>query len=80
MNFTTNMFTTISKAGVGMYIAIVATLLRTFGLDLDEGIFTEAIIAILQGIGAVLWIIGQFTRKDLSWGVFRKEAQQEQQQ
>ena len=66
------MFTNLSKAGFGMYIAVAATILKTLGLDLDEGNLTEAIFAVVQGAGALVWIIGQLMRKDLSWGVFRK--------
>lgn len=67
------MFATISKAGLGMYITVVASILRSLGLDLDEGTATEAVLAIVQGIGALLWLIGQVLRKDLSWGIFRKQ-------
>ena len=66
------MFTTISKGGIGMYIVVAASALKFAGLDLDEGDLTEAIFAVLQGAGAVVWIIGQLLRKDLSWGIFRK--------
>ena len=66
------MFTTISKAGIGMYIEIAASLLNYLGLDFDEGLLTEAVLAILTGIGAVIWVIGQLLRRDLSWGIFRK--------
>lgn len=67
------MFTKISKAGIGMYVVVITSTLTYFGFNLDSGIATEAVLAILNGVGGILWIIGQFMRKDISFGIFRKE-------
>jgi hypothetical protein len=67
------MFTSISKAGLGMYITVIVGFLHAVGVDFDGGTLTEAVFAILEGIGAILWIVGQLFRKDLSWGIFRKQ-------
>ena len=65
-------FSNLSKGGIGMYIVVSAAILQVAGLDLDSGQLTEAVLAVANGIGAVLWIVGQILRKDLSWGLFRK--------
>jgi hypothetical protein len=67
------MFTTISKAGLGMYIVLAIAVLHALGFGLDAGTTTEAVLAILNGVGAILWIVGQFLREDLGWGIFRKQ-------
>lgn len=66
------MFTNVSRAGIGLYITVIVGFLRYWGLDLDDGQLTEAVFVVLQGIGAVLWIVGQLLRRDLMWGIFRK--------
>ena len=66
------MFTTVSKAGVGMYVTVATMIFSSLGWDFDEGTLTEVVVAILNAAGAVLWIAGQFARKDMSWGIFRK--------
>lgn len=71
------MFTNISKAGLGMYAVIVAQLFQFFtGRIIGTDVLTEAIYAILMGAGAILWILGQVMRKDLSWGIFRTQKGQ----
>lgn len=65
------MFVSTSKAGIGMYAVIIVSFLNFLGLDLDEGTLTEAIYAILAGVGAVLWVVGQVMRRDLRFGIFR---------
>ena len=64
-------FSKLSKAGIGMYVVVATSLLQALGLDLDSGQLTEAVLAIAEGAGALLWIAGQALRKDLSWGLLR---------
>jgi len=66
------MFVKVSKAGIGMYVVVAAQILKLLGYQFDVPQLTEAIYSILVGIGAVLWIAGQFLRKDLRFGIFRK--------
>lgn len=66
------MFTNISKAGLGMYVLLLVNLLAAIGINFDANELTEAIYLILNGIGAFLWLLGQMLRKDLYWGIFRK--------
>lgn len=62
----------ISKAGLGMYITLISFILSSvFGLDQNEA--TEAITNLFIGIGSILWIVGQITRKDLDFGLLRKD-------
>lgn len=68
------MFTTISKAGIGLYTVVVVNLLRLVGVEIEEGTLTEAIYYVLNAFGAILFVIGQVSRKDLSWGIFRKQG------
>ena len=67
------MVTKVSKAGTGMYITALSGILTIIGIDIDEGLLTEAFIAVLQGAGALLWVYGQIARKDMEWGMFRKK-------
>ena len=66
-------FSNLSKAGVGMYVVVIASILQVLGLNLGSERLTEAVLIAIDGAGAVLWIAGQILRKDLSWGLFRKQ-------
>jgi uncharacterized membrane protein len=68
------MFTKVSKAGLGMYIVVITNVIGyLLGVNLDVNTTTDAVFYILNAIGAVLWLIGQLSRKDLNFGIFRKE-------
>jgi uncharacterized membrane protein len=70
------MFANISKAGLGMYIVVLTQLISyIFGINLDVNTTTDAVFTVIQAIGAILWVVGQLTRQDLSWGIFRKNEQ-----
>jgi small neutral amino acid transporter SnatA (MarC family) len=72
------MFVNVSKAGLGMYVALLATLVKLiFGVNLDENILAGGIVVLIQAIGFILWIVGQITRKDLSFGIFRVNEEKE---
>lgn len=72
------MFVNISKAGIGMYVAVLATIVKMiWGVELDQDIIAGGIVVLLQAIGFILWIVGQITRKDLSYGIFRTEEEKE---
>ena len=66
-----------SKAGVGMYASAFAvalqTIFRAFGIDFDEGVLTELFLAVFTVVSISFWIYGQIDRKDLSYGIFRKQ-------
>jgi hypothetical protein len=61
-----------SISGVGMYAAIIVSVLRLAGVDVDEGQVTEAILAAATIISFAVWTWGQINRSDLDWGIFRK--------
>lgn len=61
-----------SLGGVGMYATILVGLFHLLGIDLDEGAVTEVILAILTLVSFYVWVYGQFRRKDLVYGLFRK--------
>lgn len=66
------MFNTVSKAGVGMYVTAIVVLLNLIGIDVDEGLVTEAVMGVIAIVGLLAWVYGQFDRKDLKLGLFRK--------
>jgi len=69
------MFDKTSLAGSGWIFLILGLLARFFELDLDEGAITEtgtAVVLVISFLGA-LW--GQFRRKDLTFGLFRKNTE-----
>lgn len=73
-----NMFTTISKAGLGMYVTIIIYVINYFwGIKLDYETMLEGLFILLQAVGVILWMVGQFTRKDLKYGIFRKNEREE---
>lgn len=61
-----------STAGIGMYATLLVALFQLFGLDVDEGLVTEVILAMITVVSFVTWVYGQFSRKDLSFGLLRK--------
>jgi hypothetical protein len=65
----------ISKAGVGMYATMIVALLHLIGVDVDEGMITEAVLAFATLISFGIWVYGQFDRKDLKFGLFRDGAE-----
>lgn len=64
--------TNVSTAGIGMYASLIVTLCQLFGLDVDEGLITEVILAGITLVSFFVWAYGQITRKDLKFGLFRK--------
>ena len=66
------MFTGTSMTGVGVVISILAFIAKYFQLDLDEGVITEGVSSIVQGVAFILVVWGQVRRKDLDWGLKRK--------
>lgn len=64
--------TSISKAGLGQYVLLTEAVLAMFGVNLPDGSVLEALNGLVIFLALVLTIIGQFTRKDLSLGIFRK--------
>ena len=62
----------ISTAGVGMYASLVVGILSLIGIDADEGMVTETILAGVQLVAFIVWFWGQIQRKDLTWGLFRR--------
>jgi uncharacterized membrane protein YfcA len=63
----------ISKAGVGMYATMVVALLHIIGVDVDEGVVTEVLLALATIATFSVWAYGQFARKDLKYGIIREE-------
>lgn len=73
-----NMFTTISKAGLGMYVVVAISIVKVlFGIELDYNLTLDGIFTLFQAVGFIFWLIGQFTRKDLEYGIFRKNEREE---
>lgn len=64
--------TSISKAGLGQYVLLIEAVLAMFGVNLPDGSVLEALNGLVVFLALVLAIVGQFTRKDLSLGIFRK--------
>lgn len=63
----------VSKAGVGVYSFLLILIAHYFGVDLDEGTATEIALSTGKVGSFILLIWGQLSRKDLSFGLFRKE-------
>jgi len=63
----------VSRAGAGLYTFVLVLVARWFGIDLDEGDATEIITSSITLISFILLIWGQLARKDLMFGLFRKE-------
>jgi len=61
-----------SLAGTGAIATVLIFVLRFFEIDVDEGVVTEAVLGLAQAIAFVVWLYGQFRRKDLQYGLFRK--------
>lgn len=66
------MFTNYSMAGAGAAASVVLFVLRYFGLDVDEGMVTEGMLSLMQAIAFIVWLVGQFRREDLRYGLLRK--------
>jgi hypothetical protein len=64
---------TVSKAGVGMYATAIVSLLHMVGFDVDEGMVTEFLMALVTIVTLSVWAWGQFARKDLKYGIIREE-------
>jgi hypothetical protein len=56
-----------------LYTFVLVLVARWFGIDLDEGDATEIITSSITLISFILLIWGQLARKDLMFGLFRKE-------
>lgn len=73
-----NMFTTISKAGLGMYVFVAISIIKElFGIELDYNLTLDGVFTLFQAVGFILWLVGQSTRKDLKYGIFRKNGKEE---
>lgn len=59
--------------GTGMIVLIVALIANLSGLDFDDKQITETAEATILLFGFGLSVIGQLMRRDLTWGMFRKE-------
>lgn len=66
------MFTNISKTGLGLYITLIVTVLKIFGIEFEEDTVANAVEGVAAAIGLILLVIGQFGRKDLKAGIVRK--------
>lgn len=63
----------VSTAGVGMYSAVLILVAKfVFGVDVDEGMATETVLAIMGFVAFCTWFWGQINRKDLVLGLIRK--------
>lgn len=60
-----------SKTGVGIVVIILASLAKWQGIDFDQGTATEALLSLFEGVGYLLTLYGQWTRKDLVSGLKR---------
>ncbi len=65
-------FVSTSRTGVGMLVFILTSLASLLGLDVDNGQITEASVGLLNFVSLILMLWGQFDRKDLKWGIWRK--------
>lgn len=64
----------LSIAGVGMYVSVITVLLNLFGITPDPGSVEAAVSAGVTLFGFALWIIGQVRRRDLKFGIVRKDS------
>lgn len=61
-----------SLGGVGMYATMIVMVLHWVGIDADEGMVTETLLAFATLVTFAVWAYGQFRRRDLKFGLFRK--------
>lgn len=66
------MFANVSMTGVGAIITVLQGALTLLGIEVAEGAVASAVNGIIQAVGIILLIIGQFRRKDLKFGMVRK--------
>ena len=70
-----NTFKFTSKAGVGaVIVTLMEVVLPLIGLDSQEGTAANVVDAVATLVGFALLLYGQFDRKDLEYGLFRKDS------
>lgn len=68
------MFTQYSMTGVGLVITLIETILSLLGVQFEAGSVTAAVNGLAVSVGFILLVWGQLRRKDLSFGLKRKEV------
>lgn len=67
------MFTTTSMTGWGVAIVtILNAILPALGIEFEEGALTSVMESLLNIIGFIMMIVGQYRRGDLKFGLVRK--------
>lgn len=67
-------FNNLSKAGVGMYGTLLTSLMLMFDIEMTESQAEEIVITIASLVSIGMWAYGQYMRRDLEYGVKRKDA------
>lgn len=69
------MFQTVSKAGIGAAIVAVLNVLFPFlGVEMDQETLVAGVTNLVNAVGWFLLVWGQFDRKDLIAGLWRKST------
>ena len=63
-----------SKTGVGLLTLIIIGVGAHFGLPIDNASAEGFALSIVTGIAAVITLYGQITRKDMKYGLIRKDT------
>ena len=51
----------------GFIVTVLATIIRTFDLDIDEGQVTEAVTSVALVVGFVATYVGRVRQGDITW-------------
>lgn len=65
------MFTSMSMTGSGILTVGLGALLGWLGVNADTSQISGWVNSAIEVAGLVMVIVGQFRRKDLSWGFWR---------
>lgn len=58
--------------GTGAFIALVEAALNFFGISIGDGVVAQAINGLLTFLSLLFVVWGQLRRKDLTFGILRK--------
>lgn len=64
--------TSVSLTGIGAIVTITVLLLKMLGIEVAETDVERAVEGFVAIVGVLALIYGQFRRKDLKLGLFRK--------
>ncbi len=62
----------VSLTGIGVLVMLIEWILKFFGLEVSVDGITEAVNGFISFIAFVMIIVGQVRRRDLEFGLVRK--------